>query len=185
MTAAHNFLPYIKHKGPFQLSKEFSTYPLQFLTLYKSKYGDTFRAKLFFRDLTVTADPAWMRYILQTHHKDFGRGYAYQVLKMALGNGLLVNEGESWMRQRRLAQPAFYKQRLSELFHVMEEKANDMIITLQPKRGQEVPVTDVFWKATSDIVIATLLGGKGPAENAELQSTILEMQTASYWILMV
>lgn len=176
MTASPNFLPYIRNKSPLALSRQFTDQPVDFLTMYKAKYGDTFRARVFLRDITVTADPSWMRYILQTHHKDFGRGYAYQVLKLALGNGLLVNEGESWMQQRRLAQPAFYKQRLSALFHVMEETANNMVSGLERQRGETVSVTDLFWKVTSDLVIATLLGGKGPVENAGLQHMILEMQ---------
>jgi len=176
MAASPNFIPYIQHKGSLRLSSEFRDTPLEFLARYTAKYGSTFRAKVFFRDITFTSDPVWMRYILQTHHKDFGRGFAYQIMKLALGNGLLVNEGESWMRQRRLAQPAFYKQRLNGLFHIMEEKANDMIDELNDIRNSEIAITDVFWKVTSDIVIATLLGGKGPADNSKLQQPIMEIQ---------
>jgi cytochrome P450 len=32
-----------------------------------------------------------------------------------LGNGLVLNNGESWLRQRRLMQPAFHRQRLAKL----------------------------------------------------------------------
>ena len=159
-----------------QLAREFSETPLEFLTGYKAVYGTTFKARILTRKITITSDPEWMKFILQTHQKDFGRGYAYQILKLALGNGLLVNEGESWMRQRRLAQPAFYKKRLQDIFYIMEEKANEMIDALDSKRGQSIDITDVFWKVTSDIVISTLLGGKGFQENKELQNSILLMQ---------
>ena len=36
----------------------------------------------------------------------FIKNYALQFLKPLLGNGLLINEGDSWLRQRRLIQPA-------------------------------------------------------------------------------
>lgn len=176
MTATLNTIPRIRAINPFRLAGEFRESPLEFLTAYKPVYGDTYKARIISRDITITSDPEWMRYILQTHQKDFGRGFAYQILKMALGNGLLVNEGESWLRQRRLAQPAFYKKRLEDLFHLMEEKANAMVAELDAQRGGEIDVTDVFWKVTSNIVIATLLGGKGPQENAFLQDAILQLQ---------
>ncbi len=80
------------------------------------------------------------------------------------------------MRQRRLAQPAFYKKRLNDLFSIMEDQANKMIEDLLPKRGETVSITDVFWKVTSVIVIKTLLGGDGPDENEEIQHAIFEIQ---------
>lgn len=175
-TTTTHLAPKVTDKGLFRLTKYFGEHPLQFLTEYRDKHGPTYRANLVMREMMVTSDPLWMRYMLQTHHKDFGRGYAYQILKMALGEGLLVNEGESWMRQRRLAQPAFYKKRLNELFHVMEGEGNKMVQQLENKRGETISVTDLFWKVTSDIVISTLLGGKGFRDNLQMQEDITEMQ---------
>ncbi len=93
MTATLNKLPVIKSLNPLKLPREFSETPLDFLMKYKAIYGDTYISKMVNELLIVTASPVWFKHILQTNHKDFGRGLAYIELKLALGNGLLVNEG--------------------------------------------------------------------------------------------
>lgn len=41
------------------------------------------------------------------------RTRGYEKLRMFLGNGLVTSEGDFWLRQRRIAQPAFHKQRIA------------------------------------------------------------------------
>ena len=79
------------------------------------KYGDTFLFSMpVNRTLLATCDADVIKQILQLNHKNYRKDYGNNILKLALGNGLLTNEGESWFRQRRLAQPAFYKKCLEE-----------------------------------------------------------------------
>jgi cytochrome P450 len=44
---------------------------------------------------------------------------------MSIGNGLLTSEDEFWLRQRRIAQPAFHRQRIEALAGMMAETARD------------------------------------------------------------
>ncbi len=44
---------------------------------------------------------------------------------MSIGNGLLTSEDDFWLRQRRIAQPAFHRQRISALAGVMAQAARE------------------------------------------------------------
>lgn len=176
MIASQNKVPKIKGLNPFQLVNRLNNDMLGFLTEMPATYGPTFQCRLIRNKLIFTSDPKWIKSILQTQQKDFGRGRAYDSLKMALGNGLLVNEGESWMKQRRLAQPAFYKKRLNDLFETMEKRGNQMVGDLSLLKGEEVAITDMFYRVTSDIVIESLFGGNAAEENQNIQDDIEEIQ---------
>lgn len=55
-----------------------------------------------------------IKYILQENHRNYDRRDAptFRKLRPLLGNGLVLNAGESWLQQRRLLQPAFQHGRL-------------------------------------------------------------------------
>ena len=97
---------------------------------------------------------------------------------MALGNGLLMNEGESWMAQRRLAQPAFYKKRLEGLFDTMVETTERFITEFEQYRGSasSINITSEMNSVTSDVALDTLLGGNRYGENLDIQQTISRSQ---------
>ena len=114
---------------------------LRFLGKEYESQGDSFIFKLPGRQIFTTRSAEVAQHILQKNNKNYRKDYGANKLKMALGNGLLTNEGESWFKQRRLAQPAFYKKRLESFFDTMqlftlahiEEWKNKINIALQKK----------------------------------------------------
>ena len=57
--------------------------------------------------------PDHVRHVLQEKHLGYGKDlYTYRVLRQLTGQGLITNDGAAWLRQRRLIQPAFHRQRL-------------------------------------------------------------------------
>jgi cytochrome P450 len=85
--------------------------------------GHTYRARLLSHRMYVTRDPAVVRHVLQDNNKNYGKSFGYEILKLFLGEGLLTSEGDFWLRQRRLAQPAFHRKRLEALSGVMQDEA--------------------------------------------------------------
>ncbi|RRA99193.1 cytochrome P450 [Larkinella rosea] len=116
--------PIPKLKGlPFLGSTlDFARDPLAFLTGLQQKYDRLVQFDAVGRLITLTLTPEDARYILQENNKNYVKSAAYDVLKMFLGNGLLNSEGDFWRRQRRLAQPAFHKQRLALLVDGMNRE---------------------------------------------------------------
>ena len=61
----------------------------------------------------IVNHPDLIRDILVTHQRSFVKGRALERAKRVVGNGLLTSEGELHLRQRRLAQPAFHRDRIA------------------------------------------------------------------------
>jgi cytochrome P450 len=57
--------------------------------------------------------------------RNYRKSPLYNKLRTVLGNGLLTSEGGFWLRQRRIVQPAFHRQRIAALAGVMTEAARD------------------------------------------------------------
>ena len=47
--------------------------------------------------------------------RNYRKSPLYNKLRTVLGNGLLTSEGDFWLRHRRIAQPAFHRQRIAAL----------------------------------------------------------------------
>ena len=63
-------------------------------------------------DITVLGHPDGIRHVLQENHSNYRKGFDYDRLQPFVGQGLLTANGDVWRRHRRLAQPAFHKQRV-------------------------------------------------------------------------
>ncbi len=57
--------------------------------------------------------PTLIREVLVTYNRAFVKGRVLERAKRLLGEGLLTSEGEVHLRQRRLIQPAFHRQRIA------------------------------------------------------------------------
>jgi cytochrome P450 len=75
------------------------------------------------RTFVLVAHPDLAREVLVTQQRRFARGYAHRGLKLLLGEGLLTSEGEFHRRQRRIAQPAFHRERITRYAETMVEAA--------------------------------------------------------------
>ena len=86
--------------------------PLVFLTALTRAYGDIARVPLGPETLYLFNHPDLVRDVLVTNHRNFHKGRGLERAKMLLGTGLLTSEDDFHLRQRRLAQPAFHRQRV-------------------------------------------------------------------------
>src|SRR5258706_8171927 len=98
---------------PVRNFREFRRDPLAFFTLMKETYGDVVRMPMGVRSLTLINDPELIKDFLVTNNRKFEKSLALKRTKSILGEGLLTSEGAMHMRQRRLSQPAFHRQRVS------------------------------------------------------------------------
>jgi cytochrome P450 len=119
-------------------------------------YGDVVRARFFYVPAYFLFNPDDIEYILSTNAKNFIKSMSLRsnFFRRLLGNGLLTSEGEFWRRQRRLAQPAFHRQRISAYGDVMVEFTERMIHSWQP--GETRDIHRDMMRLTLEIVARTL-----------------------------
>lgn len=87
------------------------------------------------------------------------------ILYQILGDGIFVSTGDTWRRQRRMMNPAFDFARISEVFPLMMESANDMKARLdEVADGREVLIDFEMTHVTADIIFRTIFSEPIPRE---------------------
>src|SRR5207342_1595658 len=113
-----------------------------------------------FRILSIRAflinHPDLIEKVLVTDSKHYIKHFGARAYKPVLGNGLVTSEGDFWLRQRRLSQPAFLKQRVQSYAPLMANLTNRMLEAWKP--GTDVDVHFEFSSLTSAIALKTLFG---------------------------
>jgi cytochrome P450 len=93
--------------------------PLGLYTQWARQYGAIFYYRVFHRHIYFLNDPDLIEFVLATNSRSFIKGEALQFNRRIFGNGLLTNEGDSWLRHRRLIQPAFHRDRIESYCDIM------------------------------------------------------------------
>jgi len=97
--------------------------PLAFFTKLARDYGDVSQLKLFdFRTLFIN-HPNDIEDMLVNKARKFEKGRVLKANMRLFGEGLLTSEGDFWLRQRRLVQPAFHRGRVAAYGTTMVEYA--------------------------------------------------------------
>lgn len=78
-------------------------------------HGDRVRVEIGPYELLLLSDPKDIEQVLVMQNRRFSKGRSLQYTRRVLGEGLLTSEGEFWRRERRLAQPAFHRQRIQNM----------------------------------------------------------------------
>lgn len=97
---------------PFQQLVAFRRDPARHLVRLQREFGDVVYLNLGNQDVYFVSDPELIRDVFVTHNSNFTKSRVLQRSKVLLGEGLLTSEGSFHLRQRRLAQPAFHRDRL-------------------------------------------------------------------------
>ncbi|MBZ4417376.1 cytochrome P450 [Myxococcus sp. RHSTA-1-4] len=100
-------------------------------------------------------DPEHVRHVLVEHVGRYTKGAGAQRLSAMLGNGLLTSEGDFWKRQRRLAQPAFHRERLVPMVRVMEEEGRRMLERWRERPDPSAPLDLAEEMARTTLSIAS------------------------------
>ena len=159
-------------QAPFIFAKD----PLAFLEKGFAACGDTFHMKLF-REIIVTRDPDFIRHVLVQNNKNFAKGNSAEILRPVLGNGLLTSDGDFWLRQRRLIQPAFHRERLQELFVTMGQITASFLEEMDSYRGKgPVDIDQKMMAVTADIALKTLFGNITNEDKAKIYQQINRSQ---------
>jgi cytochrome P450 len=152
------------------------------------RFGDVAYLKIGPRRGYLITNPADVRHVLQDNARNYRKSPLYDKLRISLGNGLLTSEGDFWLRQRRIAQPAFHRQRIAALAGVMVNAVEETAAQWQriASVGQPVDVAEEMMRLTRTVVLRTLLGADlGPlGDRVDHAWTIMNEHIGeSFWSL--
>lgn len=135
---------------------EFNRDTFGFIERCRRDYGDVVRMRFLYLTAHFLYNPDDIEYVLVTNAKNFikSRSLRTPFFQRLVGNGLLTSEGEEWKRQRRLAQPAFHRQRISAYADVMVDYAGRMVAAWH--EGEERDIHRDMMRLTLEIVVKTL-----------------------------
>lgn len=101
--------------------------PLQFFDDVTQEYGDIVHIDFGSRYALFLSNPQHIQYVLQENNRNYKKSTSIKVVDKVLGKGLPLAEGELWLRQRRLMQPAFHHKRLSGMAATMTDETEAML----------------------------------------------------------
>jgi cytochrome P450 len=112
-----------------------------FLTSSQATYGDVVRFSFGGKTAHLVSSPSGIRHVLQTNARNYTKQTrGIRMLKAILGEGLLTSDGEFWLRQRRIAQPAFHRERLHGFADLIDRHAEDLCARWRLAAARREPV---------------------------------------------
>jgi cytochrome P450 len=150
---------------------------LGFVTECARNHGDFVQLQFGRRPVFLLSHPDSVEEVLVTQHRNFSKGYFYRILEPLLGNGLVTSEGEFWLRQRRLAQPAFHRERINAYAQIMVDYTRAQLADWRD--GDVRDVHEDMMRLTLRVVGKTLFDAdvesEAPDVGRELTTSLAEL----------
>ena len=145
-------------------------------------HGDVVRLELPMITAHLVSHPDLVQRILVDEHRTFTKETrGYDNLRIFLGNGLVTSEGELWLRQRRIAQPAFHRKRIAGFVPVMVRAIDDLLEAWEglAASGATVDVAAEMTRLTLRIAGQTLLSTDPSAHAGSIAAALVAVQHES------
>ncbi len=139
---------------------------LGFVSRAARDHGDVVQWRLGAERFALLSHPDDVRDVLVTHGRLFRKGRGLERAKLLLGEGLLTSEGAFHLRQRRLAQPAFHRERVARYGATMTryaERTRD-----RWRAGETLDVSQEMMRLTLAVVGKTLFDADVEQEAPEI-----------------
>lgn len=147
-----------------------------FLSGMVEQYGRLSTFKVGSVPVYIVGHPDGVKQILQDHHHRYSKDtIQYNSLATITGQGLLTSDGSFWLRQRRLAQPAFARPRLTLLDQIVLPATQEMLDRWQQAAhsGQVIDVDKEMMLLTLVIVGKALFSIDLSREASRLTGAVL------------
>jgi cytochrome P450 len=87
--------------------------PLPIFSAWAAEFGDIFYYRAAWLHVYFLNHPDLIEEVLIRNPRNFLKDRVVRNSRWFFGEGLLTNEGDSWLRQRRLSAPSFHRERVS------------------------------------------------------------------------
>jgi len=173
MTSASNAKLPPGQKGNllFDKDRSFRTDLLGFMVRSVRQYNGISRRKVGFHYYVNITNPDYVEHVFM-NRDIYVKGRDNKNLQFLLGNGLLTSEGEFWMKQRRLMQPIFHKQRLQGFVQKIAESTTAMITDWTQRSGTLTDLHSDMTKLTLEIISQTMMSTEVKGDFEQLSDAL-------------
>ncbi len=127
---------------------------LGFITQAANEYGPVVRFRLANVRFYFITHPDGVQRVLHDNQRNYLKGDFFNILRVVAGEGLITSEGEHWLSQRRLMQPAFHRQRIAGFAQMIARRASEMLDRweLVIHNGQPINLAQEMTELTMGII---------------------------------
>lgn len=135
----------------------------------RERYGDVVRLPVLNGSVYLLAHPDQVERVLVSGNANHWKGRLFGRADFIFGNGLVLNDGPDWHRQRRLMQPGFHNDRLSAVIGIMLDVIADRAGRWREARrnGRPLDVEPEMTTLTLDLMASAMLGVRLSQEDLE------------------
>ncbi len=128
--------------GVIQSAALFCQNPTGMLLRDQAKYGDVVRYRAGSKVVHLISHPDHVEHVLLGNNRNYRKFSPHALLKQEMGEGLLLNDGDSWFKQRRLMQPAFHARHFETLSQSILQGTADMLKRwrVQFRDGEQIDI---------------------------------------------
>jgi cytochrome P450 len=125
-----------------------------------NRYGDLYRASIYGANVYVVSAPATVEYILLKNWRNYVKGRAIKRIALLLGKGLMVSEGDFWISQRRMIQPAFHRTAVGALTGVISEGNRALLAQWEhaARQRSSINITRDLSRMVLQVVLRAIFG---------------------------
>ena len=156
--------------------------PLGFLQDLARTYGDIAHTRAAGEHVVLLSDPQHVKDVLMTHQRNFHKGRGLERARKLLGNGLLTSEDQTHLRQRRLIQPAFHRERIASYAAAMTDYADR--VQREWTNGAAIDVSEQMMRLTLGVVGRTLFDADVESQARDVGQALTDVLD-SFWTTML
>ncbi len=135
------------------------------------QYGDISRFWFGPFPAYYISSPDYIHQVLVTDADKMHKSRALKgAFNLAIGNGIFLNDGDSWKRQRKLVQPAFHTKRIGAYADAMVEYTQRMMNNWRD--GETLEINETMSALTMKIISKTLFDADLPHDVDEISDAI-------------
>ena len=153
-------------------ARAFVLEPLEYLKRCAQDYGDIMQIRLGTTAIYMLSSPEYIERVLVTQNSKYQKSRFTQRRKSLFGNGLIFSEGDFWLRQRRLMQPAFHQKRVASYGQAMIQLSQKMAEGWQD--SETLNIHESMMQLSLEIVLKTLFDTES-AGDAEKIGQVLDI----------
>src|ERR1700761_5441826 len=108
----------------------------------------------------VVSDPETIKRVLVGNHRNYTIGVGLDRVKVLVGNGIIVSEGDLWRRQHRMMQPMFQRSQIERFGPMMTDVTRRRVASWceRADRGESSNVTKDCSEGALEVVLRAVFG---------------------------